>query len=836
MTAGAIRPQPDLGSIQSIARIALPPEGSVWLTALLVGLGYFIGTKIGFALTFQPHSISTLWPPNSILLAGLVLTQPRYWWLLLAAAFPAHLAAQVQGGVPFIQIVAWFISNCSQALIGAGAICLLVGYQLRFESFRDVVIFIAFGALIAPFVSSFIDVAFVTSISWVQGSYATLWRQRFFSNVLTTLTFVPVIVACVSLGPQLLRTASARHYVEAAALLLGLLIVSSMVFIGSSFGSSNEPALIYAPVPFLIWAAIRLGPLGTSASLLTVALFAVWGAIHGQGPFVTGSAAESALSTQLFLIMLSSTLLLLSSVVEQNRKTAKALQQREEQLRLAIGAAKIGTWDWSIPKDTPTRLNDAKRMLGLASARSTALLDSFDALVHPDDRDAVHQAVTRAIEGKLPFEVEFRVVRPNEPARWVLGKGEALYDASGKADRMVGVNVDITDRKRSEEILLGVNENLRHEIADRARVEQALRSSEERFAKAFHSGPDAICITKLADGGLIDVNDRWQLLFGFRRERVLGRTLGELGIVRNEADQARLEELASANGQLHSAELSLRASSGDILETILTAEKAEMSGEPCRISVIRDVTEQRRAERESQEQRQQMAHLMRVALLGQLSGALAHELNQPLTAILSNAQAAQRFLKSDSIDLAEMRAILDDIVDDDKRAGEVIQRLRSLLKRGEAQLQKINMNDVVAETLKLAHGDLIGRHVVVATNFAQGIACVRGDRIQLQQVFLNLIINAADAMAAVPPEERRITIATKNSGDQVRVSVVDQGHGIPAEQMSRLFEPFFTTKEQGLGLGLSISRSIIAAHSGRLWAENNLDRGVTIHLTLPVTA
>ena len=160
---------------------------------------------------------------------------------------------------------------------------------------------------------------------------------------------------------------------------------------------------------------------------------------------------------------------------------------------------------------------------------------------------------------------------------------------------------------------------------------------------------------------------------------------------------------------------------------------------------------------------------MRVALLGQLSGALAHELNQPLTAILSNAQAAQRFLKSDSVDLAEMRAILDDIVDDDKRAGEVIQRLRALLKRGEAQFQRVNMNEVVAETLKLAHGDLIARNVMVTTSFADRIASVRGDRIQLQQVFLNLIINAADAMAALAPDERRIAITTKDNGDQVRV-------------------------------------------------------------------
>ncbi len=409
MTAGAIRSRLDSQPIPSVVKFALPSENSVWLTAALVSLGYFIGVKIGFALTFQPHPISTLWPPNSILLAALLITKPRYWWLLLTAAFPAHLAAQVQGGVPSIQIVAWFVSNCSQALIGAGAICLLVGCPLRFESFRDVCIFIAFGALIAPFVSTFIDVAFVTAIGWVQGSYATLWRLRFFSNVLTTLTFVPVIVTCVSLGPQILRSAPVQHYVEAAALFLCLLIVSSLVFVESSFGASAVPALIYAPVPFLIWAAIRLGPLGTSTSLLTVALFAVWGTIHGQGPFVTSSAAESVLSTQLFLILLSITLLLLSSVVEQNQKTGKALQQSEEQLRLAIGAAKIGTWDWSIPKSTTTWSNEAKRMLGFPSAhsapsvRSAPLLEPFGELLHPDDRNVVEQAITRAIDGQTTF-------------------------------------------------------------------------------------------------------------------------------------------------------------------------------------------------------------------------------------------------------------------------------------------------------------------------------------------------------------------------------------------------------------------------------------------------
>ncbi len=547
MTAGAIRPRLYPQRISSVVKVALPPENSVWLTAALVSLGYFIGVKIGFALTFQPHPISTLWPPNSILLAGLVVTKPRYWWLLLTAAFPAHLAAQVQGGVPFIQIVAWFVSNCTEALLGAGGIRLLVRGPLQFDSFRDVCIFIALGVLIAPFVSTFIDVAFVTAIGWGQGSYATLWRLRFFSNVLTTVTFVPVIVTCVTLGPQILRSASVQHYLEAAALMLGLLIISSLVFVETSFGGSAVPALIYAPVPFVIWAAIRLGPLGTSASLLTVALFAIWGTIHGQGPFVTGSPEESALSTQLFLIMLSITLLLLSSVVEQSRKTAKALatkrraiearDRRREDRYLGlgnfkkhhklVGRIKAHLW-FTLP---PLRAPTSERVLEL---------------LHPDDRKGVEQAMTRAIQDRSPFEAEFRVMRPDEPARWVLGKGEVLYDTAGRPVRMMGVNVDITERKRSEEILLDVNENLRQEIADRARVEQALRKSEERFAKAFHSGPDAVCITKQADDRLIDVNDRWQALFGFQRVHVLGRTLAELGIVRNAADQAKVDALAMA--------------------------------------------------------------------------------------------------------------------------------------------------------------------------------------------------------------------------------------------------------------------------------------------------
>ena len=189
------------------------------------------------------------------------------------------------------------------------------------------------------------------------------------------------------------------------------------------FDSSATPVLLYAPVPFLLWAALRLGPLGTSTSLLTVAIFVIWGAIHGHGPFVAALPEESALSIQLFLSVLSITLLLLSAVIEQNGQTAKALRDSEERFRLAISAAKMGTWDWWIQLNTASWSEESTQMFGMASRRNPPTFDHFRNLLHPDDRDAVTRGMCRAMVDKLPFEAEFRVVRPDETVRWVLGKG-----------------------------------------------------------------------------------------------------------------------------------------------------------------------------------------------------------------------------------------------------------------------------------------------------------------------------------------------------------------------------------------------------------------------------
>jgi PAS domain S-box-containing protein len=260
-------------------------------------------------------------------------------------------------------------------------------------------------------------------------------------------------------------------------------------------------------------------------------------------------------------------------------------------------------------------------------------------------------------------------------------------------------------------------------------------------------------------------------------------------------------------------------------------------GQPARMrGVAVDVTKRKQAEEQAARHRNEMAHLSRVFTLGELSGSLAHELSLPLTAILSNAQAAQRLLAHGGADLAEIQEILNEIVSEDKRAGEVIRRLRLWLKKGEVRQRSLRINEVVEDVLKLLHSDLVNQHVTVDIELARTLPTVTGDAVQLQQVLLNLVVNACDAMADCNTQERRLLIRTgiENGNSAVIVSVIDRGGSIPEEKMEQIFESFFTTKEEGMGLGLSVCRTIIAAHRGKLWATNNADRGATFHFSLPI--
>jgi signal transduction histidine kinase len=244
----------------------------------------------------------------------------------------------------------------------------------------------------------------------------------------------------------------------------------------------------------------------------------------------------------------------------------------------------------------------------------------------------------------------------------------------------------------------------------------------------------------------------------------------------------------------------------------------------------------RRAEAELQRNREELAHVTRVATVGELTTSVAHELNQPLGAILSNAEAAEMFLTADPPVLDEVRAILADIRKDDQRASEVIRRMRKLLRKQELAPKSIEINEAVEEVLKLLSIDASARKVAMKFEGTVGLPRVWCDPVHLQQVILNLVVNGMEAMAGLPEEKRQVVVRTgPRDNGTVKIAVADAGPGIPVDRLPKLFEPFFTTKKEGMGMGLSIARTIVEAQHGEIWAENNAGVGATFYFTIPIS-
>ena len=525
------------------------------LPALAVGISYYLAARLGLELTLRPHPLSTLWPPNALLVAVLLLAPTRGWWWLLAAVLPAHLAAELADGVPTAMVLGWYGSNCSEALIGAGLVRILSPGVLRLDSLRSVSILLLSAALAAPLLSSFIDAALVRQIGFGPSGYWDLVSSRFFSNALAEVTVVPLILTWAAWVQAGMRRMPLRRCGEAAALFGALFAVCVVVFDTPHHAVHTSPAVFYAPLPFLLWAAVRFGPTGAASAVPVMAVATIWGTVHGLGPFTTGEPADNAREMQLYLSAVAVQLLLLAVALEE----------------------------------------------------------------------------------------------------------------------------------------------------------------------------------------------RW------------------------------------------------------------------------------------RSERDS---RTQLTHLSRTAMLGELSGGIAHELNQPLTAILSNAQAAQHYLANKTAEPAVISEILQDIILADRRASDVIERLRAMFKRGETRYEPLEANRLVGEVMSLAHGDLATRGVEVVLRLAERLPEIRGDRIQLEQVILNLVVNAAQSMMACDPKDRVLTVQTLATRGRVHINVIDRGAGF-AVPSAMLFEAFYTTKAQGLGLGLSVSKSIISTHGGRLVATTRRSGGAAFLITLP---
>ena len=411
---------------------------------------------------------------------------------------------------------------------------------------------------------------------------------------------------------------------------------------------------------------------------------------------------------------------------------------------------------------------------------------------------------------------------------WRTLNGPSLFDIGSPETNVFGMQLFLIGL--SPPILL-----LGAAIEETRRAERTTRESEERISFAAASSNVGLWQYEFATGTFW-ATDYCRTLFGLSPSEPL--TLdGLVSRIHSNDSPTASAALASAIARAIPLDVEFRVQDGDEVRWISVQARpvAGDDGKPTAMSgAFGDVTSRKLAEAEADVQQQEIAHLMRVSMLGELSGGLAHELTQPLTAILSNAQAGKLLLAKGNKSLSEIGNIFDDIIAEDERAGEVIHRLRSMLKKGDVKHETIDMNDLIASTLRLLHSELIDRRMSVSFDNAASLPAVHGDPVQLQQTLLNLLMNAMDATENVPPARRTISVSTATTDDGgVQVKIYDRGTGLPPLREHEVFQPFFTTKKRGLGLGLSICTSIVKLHGGALSLQNNVREGASAVFRLP---
>jgi PAS domain S-box-containing protein len=363
----------------------------------------------------------------------------------------------------------------------------------------------------------------------------------------------------------------------------------------------------------------------------------------------------------------------------------------------------------------------------------------------------------------------------------------------------------------------------------RRAAEASLRQKTDELDQFFNVTLDLLCIAQM-DGYFLRLNPAWERILGYTREELMAKQFFEFVHPDDlERTLKAVSALVSEQKLIH-FENRYRTKDG-------TYRWLEWTSAPAGnliYAAARDLTERLKEEAEGQQRREELAHMTRVAMLGELTTSLAHEINQPLTAILSNAGAAQRFLSQSSPDINEVRQILDDIIRDDRRASEVVRRVRALVRKEKPRHEPLDLNEIIQQVVDLIRGDSLLQGLSIRTDLSPGLATIHGDGIQLQQVILNLILNGAAAMRNTPSGQRKIIVRTSMAASRtVNAFVTDFGTGLDEHHIDRLFEPFYTTKPEGLGMGLSISQTIIKAHGGAMEAWNNRQGGATFAFTLP---
>jgi PAS domain S-box-containing protein len=598
---------------------------------------------------------------------------------------------------------------------------------------------------------------------------------------------VAVVLAFVSLSIRF-----QFHRLQSSPTVATIIAASVMGCAIAGMHYTAMQASIFFPLPDPPTYSMALSP--TLLALL-ITIFAVLIAVSTLVATFAGRQSELALS--------------LSAEMSRRKRIEEDLRRSEAYLAEAQKITHTGSWAYDVANRRMTYSSEEHhRLFGFDPAAGMPGAGDWVRRIHPDDREKAIQAMEQTIRDQRDYELEHRVVHPDGTIKFVHTIGHPVFSPSGNLIEVVGTSTDITDRKREEYLTEQVSARLPDLVAIIGRG--------YRYRRA---------------------NPSYERVWRIPAEKVVGMHVGDI-VGRETFDRVVKPNLdrCFAGEEVSFAEWFDNSGGRRYWLVTYSPLKLETERVDAALAVARDLTEQTLASEKLRDARIELAHVNRVTTVGQLTASIAHEVNQPIGALVTNAHVALRMLGAEPPDLKEAREALDDIIKDGRRASDVIQRIRALVRKAPALADELDINEVIGETLALARSEILRNDVSLQTQLVRDLPPIRGDRVQVQQVIMNLVMNAVEAMSGLAEGTRELQIRTdKDEKDCVAITVSDSGPVLKPEALDRFFEAFYSTKPTGMGIGLSICRSIIEAHEGRILARANVPCGATFHITLPAS-
>jgi PAS domain S-box-containing protein len=514
----------------------------------------------------------------------------------------------------------------------------------------------------------------------------------------------------------------------------------------------------------------------------------------------------------------------------ERKRAEEALRRSESYLAEAQRFTHTGSWVWRVAGGDALHLSEEwYRIYGFDPENGPPTWEERLQRIHPEDRANWQGTIDRAIGAKSDYEVEFRILLPGGIVKYIHTVGHPVMNASGDLMQFVGSSTDITERKRADE------ERERLLASEQAAFAEAV-AAQQRFRDLVNSVEGIVWEADVPSFQFLFISKQAERILGYPVERWLSEPTFWKDHVHPEDQEwtVQLCQKATAEKRDHQFEYRMIAADGSV---VWLRDLVTVVVEGDRVTRVRglmvDLTNRKQAEEALRQAQSDLAHVNRVTTMGELTASLAHEVNQPIAAAVTNANTGLRWLAANPPNVEEARAAATRIVKDGTRAAEIISRIRLLFKKGTPVRELVDVNELIREMIVVLRGEATRYSISVRTELGADLPQVMGDRVQLQQVLMNLMINGIDAMKEVDGTRELIIKSQRTENEQVLVSVSDTGAGLPPQQADQIFTAFFTTKQHGTGMGLRISRSIIESHGGRLWAADNSPRGASFYFTLP---